>query len=157
MSRWILGICVERFLTSFIRNILFNIIIPDFISSHPFAAMLIICVSYGLTIWAASVWLSPLFDKIMYPLFRESKRLCVLYGISFVVIYVTSNYAIEIVEYHIPRITNTYNVHILSILSFTSSMAGLIAVVIFLSICIALYYSASARNSITRTAQRATL
>lgn len=132
MSRWILGICVERFLTSFIRNILFNIIIPDFISSHPFAAMLIICVSYGLTIWAASVWLSPLFDKIMYPLFRESKRLCVLYGISFVVIYVTSNYAIEIVEYHTPRITNTYNVHILSILSFTSSMAGLIAVVIFL-------------------------
>ncbi|WP_418969547.1 GHKL domain-containing protein [Alloscardovia omnicolens] len=132
MSRWILGICIERFLTTFIRNILFSIIFPDFIHSNPVSYILIICASYGITIGLVSRWITVLFEKISYPYGQENPALCALYIINFLVIYITSNWATGIVEYHFPRLTQTYDEHSFSVLSFTSIMSGLIAVVIFL-------------------------
>lgn len=136
ISRWILGLCVERFVTAFIYNWLFLAIIPDFQDGHPYAYMAICVVIYMMFILLAASLLAPRFSRNTAPDQAESRTLCVLYGISFVVLVLVTNWSMHIAEYDIPNLAKeltgrtTSTRPLTGMLYFSTCMAGVIAIVI---------------------------
>lgn len=158
MSRWLLGLCVERFVTTFFHNWLFLIIIPGFRDAHPIGYMMICVFSYSLFLLAAALLIAPAFaDGVMtagaggsagrieserIAPAAESRTLMLLYLVSFAVLATVSNVSMHIAEYWIPRlragITDGVAGHVDAgagldcVLEFATSMAGVIAVVVLL-------------------------
>lgn len=137
MSRWILGLCVERFITAFIYNWLFLIIIPDFDAEHPVGYMLICIFSYTLFIGLAALLLAPIFRHSIGTGLEngsENRMLIMLYAASFLALAIISNISMHISEYWIPYLRGRYGngTGFDYILWFSTSMAGVIATVIFL-------------------------
>lgn len=134
LSRWLLGICVERFVTAFVHNWLFLIIIPDFKTDHPVAYMMVCAFVYTLFLAAAGLFLAPVFRHDATPGAGESRTLCALYAASFLTLTAISNVTMHISEYWVPHLRADYGPHagLDSILRFSISMAGVIAIVIIL-------------------------
>lgn len=134
LSRWLLGICVERFITAFVHNWLFLIIIPGFKTEHPAAYMAVCAFTYTLFLTLAALTFAPIFRHAALPGSGESRTLCMLYTVSFLALYVISNLTMHISEYWVPHLREEFgnNAGFDTVLWFSTSMAGVIAAVIFL-------------------------
>lgn len=134
MSRWMLGVCLERFVTAFVHNWLFLIIVPEFRTQHPIASIGIDVLAYTLFFMLAMLLLAPVFKRDAIPSREESRTLCILYAASFAVLTIVSNASMGISEYDVPHISAQigWSNNLQSILMFSTAMGGIIAVIIFL-------------------------
>ena len=152
LSRWTLGLCVERFVTTFFHNWLFLIIVPGFRDEHPIAYMMICIFVYTLFLLAANQLLVPVFAATATQSGGESRTLIALYLASFIMLTAVSNGSMHVGEYWIPQLragigdtvkttgirqpSGTNGVDCTDgldyILWFTTSMAGVVAVVVLL-------------------------
>lgn len=134
LSRWMLGICLERFVTAFVHNMLFLIVVPDFRALHPWSTIGIDLLAYG-SCYALAAWLlAPLFDRDVMPEREESRSLCGLYAVSFMALSLTSSASMGVSEYDVPHIAAETGMtdSLDAVLWFSTAMAGVMAVVIFL-------------------------
>lgn len=137
MSRWMMGLCVERFITSFVHNWLFLVIVKDFEADHPLAYMGISLFAYVMFLGAAALWLAPLFVRDVMP-HTPGRAMCLLYALGFVGLYVVTNASMGISESYIGTLRSLIGgdaegERLLGfILYFSTGMAGLMAVLIFL-------------------------
>ena len=157
LSRWTLGLCVERFVTTFFHNWLFLIIVPGFRDAHPLGYMTACIAVYAVFLLVADRLLVPLFSMPVASTggagghadgragaragaraSNESRTLIALYLISFVVLVSISNASMHIGEYWIPRLradlagSASGGDGLDGILWFTTSMAGVVAGVVLL-------------------------
>lgn len=142
LSRWAMGLCVERFITSFIHNWLFLIIIKDFKTERPLSYIAISLFIYGLFLMMSAHWLAPLFARDLTPLKndggKESRTLCMLYILGVVALYLVTNASMGISEQYVDLLRKLIGgdaegrTLLDYILYFSTGMAGLVALLIFL-------------------------
>lgn len=135
MARWILGLCTERFITAFVHNWLFFVIVPDFSAEHPYSYMAICVVVYALFITLAAALLAPQFARNAAPDTTESRTLCTLYAISAVLLVVITSWSMNVTEYDVPHLADDVGAddpNLVNVLCFGVAMAGIFAVVILL-------------------------
>ncbi len=134
LSRWALGLCAERFITAFVHNWLFLIIVPDFRNEHPLGYMMVDLFSYALFLALAALLLAPIFRHDITNGMTESRMLIILYSCSFLALAIISNISMHISEYWVPHLRESMgaNTGFDYILWFSTSMAGVTAIVIFL-------------------------
>lgn len=161
ISRWLLGLCVERFITAFAHNWLFFCIIPNFKTEFPLEYMEICVFTYGLSLSLSAIFLAPQFSReVTMPSqspARAKHMLLLLYILSFIALYVVSNASMGISEKYINTLREDLananasgnNESVLNyILYFSTGIAGLVAVLIFLS-QYALYHIAELQQEST--------
>lgn len=174
LFRWMLGLCVERFITAFVYNWLFLIIVPGFRDAHPVGYMAVCAFAYALFLGAAMLWLAPIFRRgvdvddivgfgtgvggdaagdagVPYDAgtasHGENRMLIILYTASFLTLATISNISMHISEYWVPFLRDAYgnDAGFDAILWFSTSMAGVVAIVIFL-FQYAIYHTATLRQ-----------
>ncbi|OZG65271.1 GHKL domain-containing protein [Bifidobacterium eulemuris] len=132
MSRWLLGVCVERFVTAFVHNWLFVVLLPQFSDRHPLAYMAICVVIYALFLALAARFIAPVFDRDIIPSGQEDWRLCALYVVNYTILSAISGISMSINERHVPnllaRIGPDEGLDVIQ--RFSATTAGVIAIVI---------------------------
>ncbi|OZG65266.1 ATP-binding protein [Bifidobacterium eulemuris] len=132
MSRWLLGVCVERFVTAFVHNWLFVVLLPQFSDQHPLAYMAICVVIYALFFALASRFVAPVFNRDIVPSGQEDWRLCVLYVVNYTILSAISGISMSVNERHVPnllaRIGSDEGLAVIQ--RFSATTAGVIAIVI---------------------------
>lgn len=147
LSRWTLGLCVERFITAFVHNWMFLIIVPNFQEEHPLAYMMTDMFCYVLFLVLAALLLAPIFNHDMAGGLTENRMLVILYSCSFLALAIISNISMHISEYWVPQLRELWGeaAGLDYILWFSTSMAGGMTIVIFL-FQYAIYHTAALRQ-----------
>lgn len=147
MSRCLLGACLERVVTVFLRSWIVMIWFPSLDNEHPVIYLAVLIVLYAIVYGLGATFLALRYRRDILPQGTEDRILCLLYMASAVVLAVVSGYASTIAEWSLKSVWAYPELGEdgLAILYFVSSMQAVIAGIIF-SFQYILYRVASLRQ-----------
>lgn len=133
LSRCLLGACLERVVTVFLRSWIVTIWFPALDAEHPVVYLALLLACYAVVYGIGAGVLAPRYRKDILPPGKEDPVLCFLYLASAVILAAVSGYASTIAEWSLHSVWQYQDLGEdgLAILYFVSSMQAVIAGIIF--------------------------